>query len=146
MKELIEKIHNRIKHLKAEKTSLENEKLTTHIKNYYDNYSFDLIKLSKAFNGIFDFKGNSPQKSMDCIILNDNELFNELDYYLLKSKLYETATIVNFNNATRSSSILKCSKDKNYYIMKCYDYFFYLFNNFSSIFQNIVIDNKIKLV
>ena len=126
MKYLFDKIHKQLEKTSFKKIILKNKKLTTHIFNYYRNCDTDLTELSNAFNSIF---GNeSKSKLVKSLILQDNSLFKDLDNFLSNMPLFETNIVKNFNNATKSSSIVKCSNDGVFYIMKCYDYFFYLFD------------------
>jgi len=140
MKSLIIKIHNQLNNVPCLEASLKNEEITTYIFNYYTKCNKNLTELSKAFNTIF---GNySKHNKINAFILQDEILFKTLDLYINNEELFETYAIKSFNEATKTSSIAKCSKDQNYYIMKCYDYFFYIFDKKNKECIMVVNDNK----
>ena len=141
MKLLFDNIHKQLQELPFKKVILKNNQLTTMIYNFYESYDNDLFDLANAFNNTFENESESSNR-INSFILQDNQLFEELQNYLIKTKLFETNAIKNFNQATKSSSIAKCSSDKSFYIMKCYDYFIYLFDKNSKESIMVVNNNK----
>lgn len=141
MESLFNNLHKRLKDLHFKKAILKNNKLTTRIYNFCKSYDDDLLDLSNAFNNVFE-DGIEGHNCINCFILQDNKLFEELQNYLINAELFETDLIKKFNEATKSSSIVKCSSNKSFYIMKCYDYFFYLFNK--NLKESIIVINNNK--
>lgn len=139
MKKLFKKIYKLLDNFQSQKVLLKNDKLTTIIQNFYAGYSNDLTDLSKAFNIISN--DNSNNNYLNTVIIQDNNTFEELNNFMLSAKLCNTDFTNKFNSATKSSSIIKCSVDHNFYIMKCYDYFFYLFNKQTKESIMLVTDN-----
>lgn len=140
MKPIFTEIYKKIKNVPCKNLKLKNKKLTTTIFNYYEAYNKDLSELTTSFNNIFDNK--SSKNCIKAIIIQNNNMFEKLNNYLSNTKLYETTAIQNFNDATKASSIAKCSKNGNYIIMKCYDYFFYLFDKEKKENIMVVTENK----
>lgn len=141
MEQIIEKIMQHKKENNAIAINLINEKLTTKILCYSNLCSKKLTEFSKAFNNLFNALKNKNNILIASIIEND-ELFEESRDYLNNQKLFETIATKNFNKATITTSEIKCTKDENYYIMRCYDYFIYIFNKKKKECYMIIKNNK----
>lgn len=141
MEQIIEKIMQHKKENNAIAINLINEKLTTKILCYSNLCSKKLTEFSKAFNNLFNALENKNNILIASIIEND-ELFEESRDYLNNQKLFETIATKNFNKATITTSEIKCTKDENYYIMRCYDYFIYIFNKKKKECYMIIKNNK----
>jgi len=141
MKELIHEIENSLGNIKC-KTTLYNNSLNTKIRCYSDFCSKDVVDFSNAFNCLFKNK-KSSNNLIDVLINENDTLFdNVLDMLNNSGDFIETDKIKKFNEATITTSIAKCTKDKNIYILKCYDYFIYIFDKKEKKCYILVKNNK----
>lgn len=125
MKNLIIELEKEIVNIN-EKVTFKNIRLNTHVYTTKNNYYEDLMNFSNAFNKLFNNFNDS--NILNCYIINNEKFFLEALYYLNTDSLISTEGIEKFNEATFNTSYAKCSKDYNYYIMKCYEYFIYIFD------------------
>lgn len=140
MNSLINEIENEIKNINN-KIILKNEKLNTIIYTTTNLYEDNLINFSKAFNSLFNYNKDN-NNCLNCYIINNNNIFENAIKVLDDKDLIENEAITNFNNATINTSLTKCSRDYNYYIMKCYEYFIYVFDKKNKSCFMIIKDNK----
>lgn len=141
MNELIINIENSLQNVKTE-VKLENASLNTIIKCYSDFCSKDIVDFSEAFNSLFKNQTNS-KNFIEVLIGENDSLFEKaLDMLNNDDYLIKTDRINNFNNATITTSLAKCTKDKNIYILRCYDYFIYIFNKKQKKCYILVKNNK----
>ena len=139
MKELITELENEIKKANK-KITLKNIKLNTNIYTTKNNYYEDLVNLSRAFNKLFNNSNNT--NILNCYITDNENIFSKASICLNKKTLISTEGINNFNEATHNTSLAKCSDDYNYYIMRCYEYFIYLFDKVNKRCYMIIKNNK----
>lgn len=125
MKDLIIDLENEITKL-DNKVTLSNCKLNTNVFLEKNVYFKELTNFSNAFNGLFNSSNNS--NVLTCYIINNEFLFSKALSYLEGDSLILSEGIKSFNTATLNTSIAKCSKDFNYYIMRCYEYFIYIYD------------------
>ena len=125
MYELIDEIEKTSIDIKEE-AKLLNPKMNTIIKCCSNLYCTELKNFVQSFN--FLFTKESANNSIE-IIINDNVFLFEKAMNIINLECFtETAAIKKFNTATITTSFAKCTIDKMIYIIKCYDYFIYIFN------------------
>ena len=138
--ELIKEIDNSLGEILTTQT-LHNNSLTTII-NCYSNLCLNEVNnFSKVFNSLF-----SSDKDNNILIVNliENDILFDKALNLINSnELYtDTSAIKEFNKATITTSEIKSDKDNNYYIMRCYDYFIYVFDKLNKKCYMIIKKNK----
>ena len=138
--ELIKEIDNSLGEILTTQT-LHNNSLTTII-NCYSNLCLNEVNnFSKVFNSLF-----SSDKDNNILIVNliENDILFDKALNLINSNdLYtDTSAIKEFNKATITTSEIKSDKDNNYYIMRCYDYFIYVFDKLNKKCYMIIKKNK----
>lgn len=138
MKKLINLIKKEINNITC-KISFESNKLNTIVYNTSNLYINELKNFSKAFNLLFNSK---CENILETYIIHNDLIFHEAIKELNSGNLFETSAIIDFNNATFNTSKCKCSGDYNYYIMKCYEYFIYIFDKKNKKCFMIVKNNK----
>lgn len=121
-------------------TELKNNKLNTKIICYSDLCKDKILEFSNVFNNLF--KNNSSDNKIVAKIIQDNDLFSMASSYLNEEDLIETKVIKDFNLATITTSLAKCTKDKNFYILRCYEYFIYIFDKNNKNCYMIIKNNK----
>ena len=121
---------------------LKTSSLKTIIRCYSSLCCNKISEFTIAFNELF--KENSEHKNyLHCSIIEDITLFEEAERVLSNNSLFiQTKRIDEFNKATITTSVAKCSTDKNVYIIKCYDYFIYLFNKIEKKCYMLIKQNK----
>ena len=138
--ELIKEIDNSLGEILTTQT-LHNNSLTTII-NCYSNLCLNEVNnFSKVFNSLF-----SSDKDNNILIVNliENDILFDKALNLINSnELYtDTSAIKEFNKATITTSEIKSDKNNNYYIMRCYDYFIYVFDKLNKKCYMIIKKNK----
>ncbi len=124
------------------KVQLNNNSLQTIIECYSDFCSNKIKEFSEAFNSLFKCKDEFTN-ILNAVIVENSTLFDKALNTLNNDNLYtKTKRTAEFNNATVTTSIAKCTKDKNYYIIKCYDYFIYIFDKNQKKCFMIIKNNK----
>lgn len=123
------------------KASFNNEILKTKVICFSNMCSKEILEFSKKFNDIFNNK-QSTSKILTAYILEDNTLFEYSLEKLNDKNLIQTEAIKNFNNATSTTSIAKCTKDKRFYIIKCYEYYIYIFDKQENNCYMLILNNK----
>lgn len=124
--------------------NLKNSKLFTHIKCYSTICKTKLNEFSSSFNKLF--KENHNCKNILHVTIIENEvLFERINIFFNNTPLKETDAIKKFNIATIATSKAKCTEDNRFYILKCYDYFIYIFDKKKKVCY-MVIKNNIKAI
>lgn len=103
------------------------KKIRTEVKCYTDICANYLVEFAEVFNRILG-KREKSENYINVTIIEDSFLLEMALNIIKDEKLILTSNLIAFNEATANSSLAKCSVDKNYYIMKCYDYFFYIYD------------------
>lgn len=126
MQTIIKEMKKNIK-LANKKIEFKNSKLNTIIHTSENIFYNDLKKFSKAFNELFQFNNNNKNE-LNAYIMNNDDLFSTVLNFINDESLILTEGIINFNKATITTSCAKCTHDHNYYIIKSYEYFIYVFD------------------
>lgn len=124
--------------------NLKNSKLFTHIKCYSTICKTKLIEFSNSFNKLFEANHNS-ENILNATIIENEVLFERVNIFFNNSPLEETDSIKKFNIATITTSKAKCTEDNRFYILKCYDYFIYIFDKKKKSCY-MIIKNNIKAI
>lgn len=125
MNDLIKNIENVIS-CNNIKYILRSNKLTTNIYATSPIFNKELTDFSIAFNALFN--STNDINIINDYIICDDEIFNTAEIVLNDESLITTKALDEFNVATRTTSKAKCDLTKNFYIMKCYEYFIYIFD------------------
>lgn len=107
--------------------TISSDALETRILCYVDICDLYLEKLMGAFNPLFTEPKNNKQV-LKMKIICDDHLFAMSLNRLNDDCMITTPKVDMFNYATSSSSLARCTGDKRYYIMRCYEYFVYIFD------------------
>lgn len=126
MQTIIKEIEKNIK-LSNKKIEFRNNKLNTIIHTSENIFYDDLKNFSKAFNELFKSNKNNIIK-LNAYIINNDNLYSKVLQFMNDKSLVLTKGIIDFNKATIATSCAKCTQDFNYYIIKCYEYFIYVFD------------------
>lgn len=121
--------------------SLNNNRLTTHIKCFSKLCAEKIIEFSKAFNFFYKEEKNE-ENHLTAYIYENDDVFQKALEKLEDPDLTQTEAVKSFNQATITTSIAKCTNDKKYYILRCYDYFIYIFDKENRNCYMIVKQNK----
>lgn len=144
MNNLIIEIDNNLGRICSTET-LFNKQLNTTIISYSKLYSKSLSSFSRAFNSLFD-DNNKCNNCIEAIVIEDIKLFNKAESIFNNNSFYtKTLGTEEFNKATVTTSLSKCTKDKRFYIMKCYDYFIYIFDKLNKKCYMFIKNNKKSL-
>ena len=135
---------NEIKNLQKEvkiKVELNNKSLLTKITCYSPLCANKVSEFALAFNTLF--KNNETNSNcLNVEIIENDEIFQKALIKLEDTSLIQTKATEAFNKATITTSISKCSSDKNYYILRCYDYFIYIFDKTTNSCYMLIKNNK----
>lgn len=126
MEFLIKEIEKKVKTLNKQ-IIFKNDKLNTNVHTSSNIFYNDLENFSKSFNELFNYS-ESNKNVLDAYIINDDDIYIKVLNYMSNSSLILTKGLNAFNVATANTSYAKCTQDYNYYLMKCYDYFIYVFD------------------
>lgn len=107
--------------------TISSDALETRILCYVDICDSYLERLMGAFNPLFTEPQNNKQV-LKMKIISDDYLFTMSLDRLNNDCMITTPKVDMFNYATISSSLARCTGDKRYYIMRCYEYFVYIFD------------------
>ncbi len=144
MNNLIIEIDNNLGKICSTET-LFNEQLNTTIISYSKLYSKSLSSFSRAFNSLFE-DNNKCNNCIEAVVIENIKLFNMAESIFNNDNFYtKTLGTEEFNKATVTTSLAKCSKDKRFYIMKCYDYFIYIFDRLNKKCYMLIKNNKKSL-
>lgn len=122
-------------------TVLISHQLRTCIKCYTNLCCSQIVDFSKVLNKTFECN-EIPENKLDAHILEDDALFSRVLCKLEDTTLTQTKAVKKFNESTVSTSLARCSEDGNYYIMRCYDYFIYIFDKINRQCYMIVKNNN----
>ena len=124
---------------------LKTSSLKTIIRCYSSLCCNKISEFTIAFNKLFKEKSECKNDLL-CSIIEDITLFEKAENILHNDSLYiQTKRIAEFNKATITTSVAKCTLDKNIYILKCYDYFIYIFNKHDKKCYMLIKPNKKSL-
>jgi len=111
--------------------SLISDNLLTRISCNYKPCSDNLMKLSSIFNASL----KAPQNGSNVItafITENKETFQKIESLFQHSEWSTNDRVRRFNTATYNTSDSKCTIDNKFYIIKCYDHFYYIYNTESN--------------
>lgn len=120
-----------VKKIQQSANSLSLDLISINLKtNILCNSSMCMPKLqdfSESFNKLLN-KSNEYNNEIDTFITDDELIFNNIKE-IIENKEWTTNIPINeFNKVTINTSIAKCTKDEKFYIMRCYEYFYYIYN------------------
>ncbi len=127
----------------ARSSSLISNNLITHIICSYDLCSDHLVGFSDSFNNLLKPPREDGQKTtIDAYIIENERVFQEVESIFLHTEWSTNRPVDEFNIATSNTSGSKCTKDGKFYIIKCYDHFYYIYHKESNRCLMVVKDEK----
>ncbi|MCW1299454.1 MAG: hypothetical protein QXD02_03980 [Candidatus Parvarchaeum sp.] len=111
--------------------SLISDNLLTRINCNYRPCSDSLTKLSSIFNASLKASQNS-NNVIKAFITENKDTFQKIESMFQHSGWSTNDRIREFNVATHDTSSSRCTIDNKFYIIKCYDYFYYIYNTESN--------------
>lgn len=108
------------------------DNLITTITCSYGLCSDYLTEFSQAFNTLLMAKHKKGRNNIRAFILENSDVFRKIDSIFLHLEWSANPRICKFNIATHNTSAAKCTSDDKFYIIKCYDYFYYIYNTESN--------------
>lgn len=139
MKNLIEKLEKEILILN-DTIVFKNDALETTVYTSKGSFADELKHFATSFNNLF--KSNKSTNLLNAYIVRDDKLFSTALELLNDDILTTTPGLKCVNQATISTSIAKCTQDTNYYLMRCYDYFIYIFDKSKQRCYMLIKNNK----
>ena len=140
MRRIIEEIKNLLSDNCFEAVLISHQ-LRTCIKCYTSLYCSQMAEFSEVLNKTFECN-EIPENKLETYILEDDSLFSKVFGKLEDTTLTQTNAVKKFNESTVSTSLARCSEDRNYYIMRCYDYFIYIFDKINRQCYMIIKNNN----
>lgn len=137
---IIKEIQSKEKNLNK-KIVFKNNKLNTIVHTTSNIFYKDLTLFSKAFNKLFNYN-NKNKNILNVYIINNENIYLKALNYMSDSTLIITKGIDHFNKATSNTSYAKCTNNHNYYLIKCYEYFIYVFDKRNKKCYMIIKNNK----
>lgn len=111
--------------------SLVSNNLLTNITCNYKLCSDNLMKLSSIFNA--SLRASHGSSVIEAFITENKDIFQKIKSIFRRPEWSTNDRRVReFNLATYNTSSSKCTIDKKFYIIKCYDYFYYIYNTESN--------------
>jgi hypothetical protein len=115
--------------------------LLTNIVCNYRLCSDNLMKLSSVFNA--SLKASHDGRTVIKAFITENEgTFQKIESIFQHSEWSTKDRVRDFNVATHNTSGSKCTRDNKFYIMKCYDHFYYIYNTESNQYLMVTRDEK----
>ena len=121
--------------------SLVSNNLLTNITCNYKLCSDNLTKLSAIFNASLRASRNGSNV-IEAFITENEDVFQKIKSIFQHSEWSTNDRVRQFNVATRNTSSAKCTIDNKFYIIKCYDYFYYIYNTESSQCLMVITNDK----
>ncbi len=121
--------------------SLVSDNLLTNIVCNYRLCSDNLMKLSSVFNTSLKALHNGSNV-IKAFITENEDTFNEIESIFQHSEWSTNDRVKEFNVATHNTSDSKCTSDNKFYIIKCYDHFYYIYNTGSNQCLMVTKDEK----
>lgn len=112
--------------------NLISDNLITNISCNYKLCSTHLSDFSNTFNTLLNSKSGSNYSIIKAFILEDEKIFQKIESIFLHEGWSSNPVVDKFNLATHNTSYAKCTIDGLFYIIKCYDHFWYMYNTESS--------------
>lgn len=108
--------------------SLISDNLITTITCNYDLCSDHLIEFSHTFNTLLNASQKNSRNEIKAFILEREDIFQMIEAVFLDTEWSTNPRVKKFNLATHNTSGSKCTDDNKFYIIKCYDHFYYIYN------------------
>lgn len=124
----LEAITNDVNHTSH---SLAGDNLLTNIICNYRLCSDNLMKLSSIFNASLKDSQNGSNV-IKAFITENEDTFQKIESIFHHSEWSTNNRVREFNVATHNTSSSKCTIDNKFYIIKCYDHFYYIYNTESN--------------
>ena len=121
--------------------SLVSNNLLTSITCNHKLCSYNLMKLSDIFNTSLGDSRNGGNV-IEVFITENKDVFQKIKFIFQCQEWSMNDRIRQFNLATRNISSAKCTIDNKFYIIKCYDYFYYIYNTESNQCLMAITNNK----
>ena len=121
--------------------SLVSNNLLTSITCNHKLCSYNLMKLSDIFNTSLGDSRNGGNV-IEVFITENKDVFQKIKFIFQCQEWSMNDRIRQFNLATRNISSAKCTIDNKFYIIKCYDYFYYIYNTESSQCLMVITNDK----
>ncbi|MBT9164591.1 MAG: hypothetical protein DDT23_00593 [candidate division WS2 bacterium] len=111
--------------------SLISDNLLTSIICNYRLCSDNLMKLSSIFNVSLKASHNGSNV-IEAFITENEDAFQKIESIFQHSEWSTNDRVRKFNVATHNTSSSKCTIDNKFYIIRCYDHFYYIYNTESN--------------
>jgi hypothetical protein len=111
--------------------SLVSNNLLTNIICNYKLCSDNLMKLSSIFNASLRASQNGSS-IIESFIIENEDAFQKIESIFQHSEWSTNDRVRQFNVATHNTSSSKCTIDNKFYIIRCYNYFYYIYNTESN--------------
>jgi len=108
------------------------DNLTTNITCNYVPYSDHLTEFSTVFNTLLKPSHNNSRITISAFVLENENIFQKIESVFLYDGWLNNSDINKFNLATHDTSKAKCTYENKFYIIKCYDHFYYIYNTESN--------------
>lgn len=117
------------------------ENLLTSILCNYRLCSDNLSKLGAVFNASLEVSRNAGSV-IEAYITENADTFRTVEAIFQRPEWSTNDRVSEFNVATFNTSNAKCTSDGRYYIIKCYDHFYYLYHAESNRCLMVTTDEK----
>lgn len=107
-------------------SNLISDNLKTNITCNSSLCSDKLIEFSNAFNSLLN--ASQSDNVIEAFISESEDVFQKIESLFNHKDWLSNDRIKDFNIATHNTSESKCTDDNEFYIMKCYEYFYYIYN------------------
>jgi len=111
--------------------NLISDNLLTNIVCNHRLCSDNLMKLSSIFNATLKDSHNGSN-IIEAFITENEDTFQQIKSIFQYSEWSTNDRVREFNVATHATSSSKCTSDNKFYTIKCYDYFYYIYNTESN--------------
>lgn len=122
--------------------SLKSDNLITTITCGYGLCSDHLAAFSYTFNTLLNASQKNSSNIVEAFILENEDIFQKIESIFLHTEWSTNRSVSKFNLATHNTSCSKCTVDNKFYIIKCYDHFYYIYNTESNQCLMVVKDEK----
>ncbi len=108
------------------------DNLTTNITCNYVLCSNHLEEFSSVFNTLLKPSHNNSCTTISAFVIENENIFQKIESIFLYDGWSNNSDINKFNIATHDTSKAKCTYNNKFYIIKCYDHFYYIYNTESN--------------
>ncbi len=122
--------------------TLISDNLRTNITCNYVLCSDHLMEFSSTFNDLLKPSQDKSHTTVSAFVLENEDIFQRIESVFLYMVWSKNSDIKKFNLATHDTSSVKCTYDNKFYIIKCYDHFYYIYNTESNECLLVVKDEK----